>query len=167
MASQSGQTFATIDQRSMRQLQKDLRRMHKDIPKAFKKVRPQFGAYMSYSAVLELGAKLPNGTIIPPRPHILPAIKSKASVAAIKLSIVRETTRAMAKIRRANGGSARRVREYPQLTEQLIRPQGAYDHLTATGLGLGPGPGLSLGIDIRFAFQYDEGTVGGLAFIDD
>ncbi len=36
--------------------------------------RPEFGAYMAYSARLEFGYSAANGTQVPGRPHLMPAV---------------------------------------------------------------------------------------------
>lgn len=92
--------FASVDLTEIKELEKHIKKMGKEIAKAWKKVLPQFGAYMNYSLILEEGAvftKIKRNPI-KARPHIVPAIYEKPNAQAITGAVTREMLKIMQKV---------------------------------------------------------------------
>ncbi len=70
----------SISSRGFNKITKRLAVVQMALGPAFKSVQAQFGAYMKYSLMLEEGTKK-----MPPRPHILPAIRGNGRWIAIRV----------------------------------------------------------------------------------
>lgn len=99
----------SVDATEIKGLQKRIAQMGKDVTKAWKKVNPQFGAYMNYSLILEKGATFTKikRKPIQPRPHIVPAIYEKPNAQAIVNAVVKEMLKITQTVVKSKGGGIR------------------------------------------------------------